>query len=173
MNAQRIRYGLDRLQNFFLDSIARWLLLGVIVGIGSGLAASGFYYLLQLAKHYALTMLAGFSAPAPAGEHLFEAGSGLIFQRWIFFLLPALGGLIGGCIVYFFAPEAEGHGTDAMIDAFHNKAGRIRARVPLIKGIATIITLASGGSAGREGPIAQIGAGLGSTIARLFKLSSR
>lgn len=161
------------MQNFFLDSIARWLLLGIIVGIGSGLAASGLYYLLQLAKYYALTMFAGFSAPAPAGEHLFESTSALVFQRWIFFLLPAVGGLIGGCIVYFFAPEAEGHGTDAMIDAFHNKGGRIRARVPLIKGIATVITLATGGSAGREGPIAQIGAGIGSTIARLFKLSPR
>jgi CIC family chloride channel protein len=65
------------------------------------------------------------------------------------------------CSVYTFAPEAEGHGTDAAIDAFHNKRGEIRGRIPIIKTIASAITLGTGGSAGREGPIAQIGAGFG------------
>lgn len=90
-----------------------------------------------------------------------------------FFLLPAVTGLLSGLIVYRFAPEAEGHGTDAMIDAFHNKKGIIRGRVPLIKGIATLLTLSGGGSAGREGPIAQIGAGIGSKIANLLGLSDK
>lgn len=161
------------LNGIFLENIARWLVFGLLVGIVSGLAAAGFYYLLQLARHYAFHLLAGYAAPAPAGEQLFEAGKNLIFRPLIFFILPVLGGLISGWIVYRFAPEAEGHGTDAMIDAFHNQKGHIRTRVPLVKGLASIMTLATGGSAGREGPIAQIGAGIGSTVGRLLKLSDK
>jgi len=69
----------------------------------------------------------------------------------------ALGGLIAGLLIFIFAPEAEGHGTDAAIDAFHNKAGAIRRRIPIVKMIASAFTIGSGGSAGREGPTAQIG----------------
>jgi CIC family chloride channel protein len=75
--------------------------------------------------------------------------------------------------VYTFAPEAEGHGTDAAIDAYHNKGGFIRARVPFIKTVASALTLTTGGSGGREGPIAQIGAGFGSFLATRLKLSDR
>jgi CIC family chloride channel protein len=89
------------------------------------------------------------------------------------FFLPALGGIISGWLVYTFAPEAEGHGTDAAIDAYHNKGGFIRGRIPFIKTIASAITITSGGSGGREGPIAQIGAGFGSYLATKLKLSER
>jgi len=75
--------------------------------------------------------------------------------------------------VYTFAPEAEGHGTDAAIESYHNKGGAIRGRVPIIKTIASAITLTTGGSGGREGPIAQIGAGFGSFLATRLKLSDR
>jgi CIC family chloride channel protein len=68
------------------------------------------------------------------------------------------------------APEAEGHGTDAVIKAFHHLKGRIRRRVPLVKALASAITIGSGGSAGREGPIAQIGAGFGSALAGFLNL---
>ena len=87
--------------------------------------------------------------------------------------IPALGGLIAGLLVFTFAPEAEGHGTDAMIDSFHRKKGIIRRRVPIIKTIASAITIGSGGSAGKEGPIAQIGAGFGSFLASVLKVSDR
>jgi CIC family chloride channel protein len=89
------------------------------------------------------------------------------------FFLPALGGIISGWLVYTFAPEAEGHGTDAAIDAYHNKGGFVRGRIPFIKTIASAITITSGGSGGREGPIAQIGAGFGSYLATRLKLSDR
>jgi CIC family chloride channel protein len=89
------------------------------------------------------------------------------------FLLPGLGGLVSGWLVYTFAPEAEGHGTDAAIDAYHRKGGAIRGRVPIIKTIASAITLTTGGSGGREGPIAQIGAGFGSFLATRLKLTDR
>ena len=92
------------------------------------------------------------------------------FQPWLLVLVMAGGGLASGLLVYTFAPEAEGHGTDAAIDAFHNKRGEIRGRIPIIKTIASAITLGTGGSAGREGPIAQIGAGFGSYLGGLLKL---
>ncbi|PLY00580.1 MAG: chloride channel protein, partial [Desulfuromonas sp.] len=82
------------------------------------------------------------------------------------------GGLISGWLVYTFAPEAEGHGTDGALEAFHRKGGVIRGRVPLVKTIASIVTIGTGGSAGREGPIAQIGAGFGSFVATRLGLSS-
>jgi CIC family chloride channel protein len=71
------------------------------------------------------------------------------------------------------APEAEGHGTDAVIAAFHHKRGFIRSRVPIVKTVASAITIGSGGSAGREGPIAQIGAGFGSALATWLKVGDR
>jgi CIC family chloride channel protein len=76
-------------------------------------------------------------------------------------------------IVYLVAPEAEGHGTDAMIEAFHQRGGKIRKRVPFVKIIASALTIGTGGSAGKEGPIAQIGSGFGSTFASLLKLNAR
>ena len=90
---------------------------------------------------------------------------------WLVLLIPTLGGLASGLLVFTMAPEAEGHGTDALIRAFHRGAGQIRARVPLIKGVASVITIGTGGSAGQEGPIAQIGAGFGSFLARLLRLA--
>lgn len=161
------------LHSFFLENIVRWLIFGLLVGILAGLASSAFYYLLQLARHYTFDILSGYAVPAPAGESLFESAANPVFRPLIFFFLPAIGGLISGWIVYRFAPETEGHGTDAMIDAFHNRKGHIRTRVPFVKGLASLVTLATGGSAGREGPIAQIGAGIGSTVGRFLKLTDK
>jgi Voltage gated chloride channel/TrkA-C domain len=80
-------------------------------------------------------------------------------------LVTTLGGLLSGLIVFGLAPEAEGHGTDAAIAAIHHNGGRVRARIPPIKLVASAITIGSGGSAGREGPTAQISAGFGSLLA--------
>ena len=89
-------------------------------------------------------------------------------------LLPILifGSLMTGILVTRFAPEAEGHGTDAAIRAFHGD-GRIRRRVPLVKAVTAILTISTGGSAGREGPAAQISAGFGSMVADMLGLSPR
>ncbi len=86
---------------------------------------------------------------------------------WLIPVATTLGGLLSGFLVYRFAPEAEGHGTDTAVNAFHRQEGLIRGRVPPIKLIASAITIGSGGSAGREGPIALIAAGFGSLYARL------
>jgi CIC family chloride channel protein len=92
------------------------------------------------------------------------------------YLLPiviAFGGFIVGFMVFKWAPEAEGHGTDAAIDAYHNKKGFIRDRIIFIKSIASAITIGSGGSAGPEGPTALITAGIGSWLARLLGLNEK
>ncbi len=155
--------------------IQRWVLLSILIGIVAGFGAFAFYLLLQIMTDFFLGYLAGFQPTPPAGEQEIPYISlpTAPFRLWVLALMPALGGLIAGLIIYSFAPEAEGHGTDAIIDAFHNKKGVIRKRVPLIKAIASAITIGSGGSAGREGPIAQIGGGFGSFLGTKLKLGER
>lgn len=153
--------------------LLRWALYSVVIGIVSGLGACTFFLCLEWMKYFTFEFLAGYNYLKPAGEQLVEITSTSSFNPWVLFLLPVIGGLLSGFLVYTWAPEAEGHGTDALIDAFHNKQGVIRTRVPYIKGLASLITLATGGSAGREGPIAQIGAGFGSWLGRTFQLSVR
>ncbi len=155
--------------------IQRWVLLSILIGIVAGFGAFAFYLLLQIMTDFFLGYLAGFQPTPPAGEQdvPFISLPTAPFRLWVLALMPALGGLIVGLIIYSFAPEAEGHGTDAIIDAFHNKKGVIRKRVPLIKAIASAITIGSGGSAGREGPIAQIGGGFGSFLGTKLKLGER
>ncbi|MCA9227209.1 MAG: chloride channel protein, partial [Planctomycetales bacterium] len=121
----------------------------------------------------ALIPLAGYVPGEAAGEHPYLEPTVGAFTPWILVAVMAIGGLISGWIVYTFAPEAEGHGTDAAIDAFHNKRGDIRARIPFIKTITSALTIGTAGSAGREGPIAQIGAGFGAFLASKLKLSAR
>jgi CIC family chloride channel protein len=151
----------------------KWLLNFVLIGMIAGLGAVIFHYLCGLGMHYFLDMIAGYRPDAPAGEHALLPSTTTPFNRWMLLILPALGGVVSGWLVYTFAPEAEGHGTDAAIEAYHHKGGMIRGRIPIIKTIASAITLTTGGSGGREGPIAQIGAGFGSFLATRFKLSER
>jgi CIC family chloride channel protein len=140
-----------------------------LVGLVSGLGAVAFLLLLDLVVDEVLGGWLGLRPP-PTGEGSVHA-IGYPGVWWLVLLVPALGGLISGVIVFTWAPEAEGHGTDALIRAFHRGAGQIRGRVPLIKAVASIITIGTGGSAGSEGPIAQVGAGFGSFLARLLRLT--
>jgi len=151
----------------------KWTLYFVLIGLIAGLGSIVFQYLCQLGLHYFMDFMAGYRPPSPAGEHHLLQPTSTPFNRMILLFLPALGGLVSGWLVYTYAPEAEGHGTDAAIDAYHKKGGFIRGRVPIIKTIASALTLTTGGSGGREGPIAQIGAGFGSFLATTLKLSDR
>ncbi|MDY0376699.1 MAG: chloride channel protein [Desulfobacterium sp.] len=151
----------------------RWLFNFILIGIIAGLGSVVFYYLCQVGIHFFMDFMAGYRPEAPAGEQHLFAPTNTVFNRWVLLILPAAGGIISGWLVYTFAPEAQGHGTDAAIEAYHSKGGFIRGRVPFIKTIASAITLTTGGSGGREGPIAQIGAGFGSFLATRMKLSDR
>ena len=156
-----------------LSKAGKWTIYFIGIGIIAGFGAVIFHYLCQIGIHYLMDTLAGYRPPPPAGEHHLFPPTTNPLNRWVLLVLPAFGGIFSGWIVYSFAPEAEGHGTDAAINAYHNAGGFIRARVPIIKTIASAITLTTGGSGGREGPIAQIGAGFGSFLATILKLSPR
>jgi CIC family chloride channel protein len=154
-----------------LKFFTRWAILGTIIGIISGLGAVIFFLLLQLSSAFLLGYAGGFNLPSSGGEINPFSFTSISMVSWRIPLILIIGGLVSGFIVYKFAPEAEGHGTDAYIAAFHYKNGQIRERVPLVKTIASSILIGSGGSAGREGPIAQIGAGFGSWFIKKVKLS--
>jgi CIC family chloride channel protein len=136
----------------------------VMLGIAGGTAAAVFKRTLEFVQEWVLQRFAGFPF------YLHEHG---VLPHYLFFLVPAAGGLISGILVFKFAPDAAGTGTDALIDAFHNRGGRIPFRTAVVKFFASIITLGSGGSAGYEGPTAQMGGALGSLAGRIFRLPDR
>lgn len=162
--------------------LGRSILLAGLVGVVAGLGAVVFHLLCLLVTHVALNQGAHYEQGGPQNEIEWSDIVGPAATHatpqdprspvpWMLILVPTLGGIISGVLVYRFAPEAEGHGTDAAIDAYHNGRGFIRTRVPLVKMFSSAITLGTGGSGGREGPIAQIGAGFGSYLATRLKLS--
>lgn len=164
--------------NRFLRSLdwrssGKWTLLSITVGVIAGLGGVAFVFMTQWISHSTLYEFSGYLPGEAAGEHSMFGHALVDVDPWRLLAVMTLGGLVSGALVYTFAPEAQGHGTDAAIDAFHNKRGLIRGRIPIIKTLASAITLGTGGSGGREGPIAQIGAGFGSYLATVLKLSAR
>ncbi|MDA0831857.1 MAG: chloride channel protein [Planctomycetota bacterium] len=166
------RFG-ELLYVFDVKAHGKWFVLATAIGIVAGLGAIAFQVLTQVVAHYALSNVAGFPILEPHGEHAFLEHGDKDLSPILLVVVCIVGGLASGAIVYSLAPEAEGHGTDAAIDAFHNKGGAVRSRVPFVKTIASAITIGTGGSGGREGPIAQIGSGFGSYLASRLKLSTR
>jgi CIC family chloride channel protein len=129
----------------------------ILIGAGTGLGAIFFIWLIESVQWF------------------FFEGSQTLFResgRWLLIFIPALGGLIAGPIIAFFASEAKGHGVPEVMQAIALRGGRIRPRVVVAKIAASAICIGSGGSAGREGPIVQVGAALGSTLGQWLKLSS-
>ena len=148
----------------------RVLILAIPTGIIAGLGSVLFYAALDFSHTFFLDFLAGYRPAGPGGEAPILGHTSTQFIRWMLIVVPTVGGLLSGWLIYTFAPEAEGHGTDAALDGFHFRNAIIRGRIPLIKTVASAITIGSGGSGGREGPIAQIGAGFGSIIAQKLHL---
>ncbi|HET6569605.1 MAG TPA: chloride channel protein, partial [Rhodothermales bacterium] len=104
----------------------RWTLYAALVGVVTALAALLFAKAVALLGSVLLINGAGYSMPFPGGEapkaFIFHMSRALHPARpWLLPILPALGGLAAGWVVYRFAPEAQGHGTDAVINAFHQK----------------------------------------------------
>jgi CIC family chloride channel protein len=146
----------------------RLLFYSALIGIAGGLGAQLFVWILNLAERLLLFGIAGYRPPEPG-----SLNPQPFFTESAYWLIPVattLGGLLSGILVYTFAPEAEGHGTDAAVEAFHFKGGKVRPIVPLIKVFASAITIGSGGAAGREGPTAQISVGVGSMLADFLHL---
>lgn len=150
--------------------LVKWLILGSLIGVVAGLGAVVFLEALIAATHLFLGVVAGYQVPTAAGEGNLP-GSSSFPRPWLIPLVVGLGGLISAVLVQSLAPEAEGHGTDEAIDTVHKNPRGIRARAVVVKMLASAITIGSGGSGGREGPIAQISAGFGSLLARSLDLS--
>ncbi len=158
------------------------ILVGVVAGMGGVLFSLAGQFVFQISLQGAIGQeVQGQGAdPVNVGKREGPAGEAHVdwlpeitphFRPWLLLIIPAIGGFLSGYLVFRFAPEAEGHGTDAAIAAYHVGQGVIRPRVPLIKLVASALSIGTGGSGGREGPIAQIGAGFGSLLATLLRYS--
>ncbi|HEY7108921.1 MAG TPA: chloride channel protein [Nitrososphaeraceae archaeon] len=157
--------------NLDFSYFRKWILIGFLLGVMAGLGAVALFLSVEFFTALFLGVGAGYFPPLPGGFQNNFTYTLSIERPWLLPLITGLGGLLVGLITTKFSPESEGHGTDAVIDAYHHKSGHIRARVPLVKGVASSITIGSGGSGGTEGPAGQIAAGFGSLIGKLFKLN--
>ncbi len=146
----------NRSSNYWLDS-SMLLVIAAFIGLGTGFAAIGFKTLIGLFH-------TGFFTGT-------ESVLGSFLGKYYVILVPALGGLLVGPIVYFLAREAKGHGVPEVMYAVAENDGILRPRVVLIKALASAITIGSGGSAGREGPIVQISSAIGSTVGQILRVS--
>lgn len=135
------------------------MVLALIVGVLGGYGAVGFRLLIDFLR----TISYG-----SAGNILDVLAA---LPWWKKVLIPGLGGLIVGPVIYFLAREAKGHGVPEVMEAVTLKDGIIRKRVVIVKSLASAISIAAGGSVGREGPIVQIGSAIGSTVGQLLKVS--
>lgn len=155
-----------------LQIVGRTLLHAALVGLVAGIVGSAFLTALEHVQAWMLEDLCGYEPLRAAGESHHTVAPDADFLWWLLLFVPAIGAGIGGWVTKY-APETRGGGGDAAIDAFHNKNGLVRRRVLWVKALASIATLGTGGSGGREGPTMQIGAAIGSLVGRYMSLSQR
>lgn len=149
---------MHRLKKPFAARRALHLMLAILIGVGAGYGAILFKFLLKFMQWVFYQ---------DSGEFLSFAGQ---VPVWMKLTMPILGGVIVGLVVSYFASEAKGHGVPEVMQAIALRDGRIRKRVAGAKIFASAVTIGSGGSVGREGPMVQIGASIGSTVGQLFKV---
>ena len=153
-----------------LGDLERWLIISSVTSLAASLFIGIFYVALRavitlseaihglpvegLSSHSDYSLIALMSGNKPA----------ILVTLTLFTLIASF-------IVYRYAPEAEGGGTDAVVEAYHREGGRIRPRVAIVKAVASALILGGGGSAGPEGPAVQIGGGSGSLVSTLLRLS--
>jgi CIC family chloride channel protein len=150
-----VRWGRFHLQRFGSSEFTIGLPIAILVGLAAGLGAVAFRWLITFF------------------QSLFFDGGGTalgFMGHYYVIVLPVAGGLIVGPLVYFLAQEARGPGVAEVMAAVSVRGGRIRPRVAAVKALASSICIGSGGSVGREGPIVQIGASLGSTIGQWLRM---
>ena len=132
------------------------LILAVIIGGATGLAAVLFIKLISFIQNFSFSTDSKFFS---------------IFDNLTYIVVPVAGALIAGPLISRFAKEARGHGVPEVMQALVMKGGRIRPRVAITKILASALCIGTGGSAGREGPIVQVGSALGSTVGQVLRLS--
>lgn len=151
----------SHLMNLRMAEHTFMVLLAIGIGLLGGFGAVGFKTLIKL-----------FEGAFWGNMHL-TIDYIVAMPWWKKILIPAAGGLIVGPVVYFLAREAKGHGVPEVMEAVAVRGGKIRPRVVLVKAIASALTIGTGGSVGREGPIVQIGSALGSTLGQFLNVSPR
>lgn len=144
----------------------RMILLSLSVGIITGLGAVGFRALIGLVHN--ILFFGHFSFAYDANIHTPTSPWGI----WIIFV-PVVGAIIVAWLVKTFAPEAKGHGVPEVMNAIYYNEGKIKPIVALIKSLASSVSIGSGGSVGREGPIIQIGAAFASTLGQILSIPAR
>lgn len=145
----------------------------ILIGLITGFFGLGFNAVLHAVQQFIYLRFVGLSLPATRAEGLEMLLPMVAYSPFLVVTAPLLGGFLSAIVTTFFCPEAKGGGTDAIIDSFHSKNGRIEKRVPFFKSLATIFTVGFGGSAGKEGPIMQIGAGIGSFVGSRVQAGDR
>ncbi len=170
----------ENLRKLNIEYIEQWVPYSLLIGIASGACAAIFHALLSAVSQYILGDIGHYYITTTGCENPLLSVPSVILpgaladpHTWFLVAIPAIGGLIVGFITYLYAPEAVGEGTDAVINSYHHQQGKIRSRIPIVKTFASAITIGTGGSAGREGPITQIGAGFGSYLADKLKLNDK
>lgn len=143
-------------QKFELPPEFSFMGIALMVGIGTGLGAVAFRYLISFVEFIGYDWFPQLTS---------QWGNAYVI------IVPAIGGLIVGPLIYFYAREAKGHGVPEVMEAVALRGGRIRPVVAIVKSLASSISIGSGGSVGREGPIVQIGSAIGSSLGQRLKLS--
>jgi CIC family chloride channel protein len=147
-----------------VSSAGRWIALSSLIGVLGGVVAVAFHWLTDVLRELSLG--------ATLGLH-HEGLSGLGNASLWILVIPTVGGVLVGWLTQRLAPEAEGHGTEQLVRSFHQQKGAVRRRVVPVKALCSAISIGTGGSAGQEGPVAQIGSGVGSMVADSFELGDR
>lgn len=151
--------------------LKKWTIIGMIVGLLSGVMTIIFYISIQMISGFFLGSLAGYTPPAPGISSSQESTYALAIDRiWMIPLILSGVGIIAGVITTRLAPETKGDGIDSVIEGFHGNKVSIRRRVAIIKPIVSSLTLGAGASGGPEGPMGQISSAFGTIIAKLFRL---
>ena len=138
--------------------------VALVVGVGSGLGAVGFRYLVYLFTWVATGHVQFGQQGRVPSAHFPWLGLGF------FVVAPVIGGLVYGPLIYRFAREARGHGVPEVMVAVAENGGRIRPQVAVVKATASALCIGAGGSVGREGPIVQIGSALASSLGQLVRM---
>jgi CIC family chloride channel protein len=157
-----------------LQILGRVIMHAGAVGAAAGAVVCGFYYALEFSEAVLIEAIAGYSRVEAAGElgdhPMLTAAKA---RPWLLPIIPALGALLAGALSHRFGEESRGGGTNIVIGAFHDAVPKLKRRLMWLKPLTTLLTLASGGAGGREGPTMLIGGTIGSTIAGWLKTTPR
>lgn len=145
------------------DADAPLIMIAAVIGSVTALGGIAFVKLMHLVEDLFVRWPSTW----------WSVGSDTEIPLWLMIVSPVVGAVICGAIVFYGAPEAKGHGVPEVMVALYRQKGRIRARVALLKALASAFTIGSGGSAGAEGPIVQIGSGIGSTLGRVLRINQQ